>query len=141
MSLAQFVAFHAVAEPTGQGSPAPAFAVMIARSASGVVLVFSRYRQVWELPGGLIDAGETARRAAERELVEESGCVARNTRWLGMVEVNDGRPHVGAVFCCEVDAVPDHFENAETEAIVIWQRHAPPQPLGASDAALLARFG
>ena len=140
MSLAQFVAFHAVAEPTGQCSPAPAFAVMIARSASGVVLVFSRYRQVWELPGGLIDAGETARRAAERELVEESGCVARNTRWLGMVEVNDGRPHIGAVFCCEVDAVPDRFENAETEAIVIWQRDSPPHPLGASDEALLAKF-
>ena len=37
----------------------PTFAVVIARSADGVVLVFNRYRKVWELPGGLIDAGES----------------------------------------------------------------------------------
>ena len=141
MPLAQFVAFHAVAEPTRETLPMPAFAVMIARSADGIVLVFNRYRKVWELPGGFIDSDETPRQAAERELAEEADCQARDTQWLGIVEVSDGKSHLGAVFRCEVDAVPAHFENAETAGIALWGSGPAPQPLGHSDAALLARFG
>jgi 8-oxo-dGTP diphosphatase len=37
------------------------------------LLVFNRFRMAWELPGGMIDPGESAREAAFRELVEESG--------------------------------------------------------------------
>jgi 8-oxo-dGTP diphosphatase len=114
---------------------------MLAHESEGVVLVYSRHRKVWELPGGLVDAGETPRQAAERELVEESGCQARKTRWLGIMEVSDGNPYFGAVFRCEVDAVPAHFENEETGGITIWRRNLAPQPLGQSDAELLARFG
>ena len=39
--------------------------MVIAHSRDGVVLVFNRYRHVWELPGGLIDAGESPREAAQ----------------------------------------------------------------------------
>lgn len=42
-------------------------------SAGKCLLVFNRYRQQWELPGGMIDPGESARDAALRELDEESG--------------------------------------------------------------------
>ena len=143
MGLARFVAFHDTSEH--DCTPTPAFAVMIARSPQGAVLVFSRYRHVWELPGGLIDPGETPRRAAERELEEEAGCTARNTRWLGVVEVEDGRSHFGAVFECETDQVPAGFENAETVGVDFWNRGRPAPRLetrlGHSDAALLARFG
>jgi 8-oxo-dGTP diphosphatase len=38
-----------------------------------LLLVFDRFRQEWELPGGRIDPGETAIQAAVRELHEESG--------------------------------------------------------------------
>jgi 8-oxo-dGTP pyrophosphatase MutT (NUDIX family) len=48
--------------------------------------------------GGFIDAGESPRQAAIRELAEEAGCVARPRRWLGLVEVNDGRRDSAA--CC-----------------------------------------
>ncbi|HEY0902366.1 MAG TPA: (deoxy)nucleoside triphosphate pyrophosphohydrolase [Acidimicrobiales bacterium] len=37
----------------------------------------------WELPGGKVDAGETPAGAAEREIVEELGCVVAVTGWLG----------------------------------------------------------
>ena len=146
MALARFTAFHEAPEHDLPGALRPAFAVMITRSAAGVLLVLSRYRKVWELPGGLIDAGETPRQAAERELQEEAGCTARNTRWVGVVEVNDGRPHFGAVFACETGQVPEVFENAETVGLGFWQRGDSLEslgttPIGHSDAALLARFG
>jgi 8-oxo-dGTP diphosphatase len=146
MALARFAAFHESPEHGIAEALRPAFAVMITRSAGGVLLVHSRFRKVWELPGGLIDPGESPRQAAERELMEESGCIARNTRWLGVVEVNDGRPHFGAVLACETEQVPASFENTETVALGFWRRgdsleFLAKTPIGHSDAAMLARFG
>jgi 8-oxo-dGTP diphosphatase len=140
-ALARFVALHEVAEPDCATVAAPTFAVMLARGANGVVLVFNRYRKVWELPGGLIDPGESARDSAARELAEEAGCVARKLEWLGLVEVSDGLTHYGAVFACEVDEVPASFSSDEIEAIALCRRGSRPRPLGESDAALLNRFG
>jgi 8-oxo-dGTP diphosphatase len=141
LPLARFVAFHEVPEPGSSALAPPRFALMLARTPEGVVLVLSCYRKVWELPGGLIDPGESPRQAAERELREEAGCEARGTSWLGLVEVHDGATHFGAVYQCEVDEVPAVFTNEETAAITRWRRGNAPQPLGHSDAALLERFG
>jgi 8-oxo-dGTP diphosphatase len=146
MALPRFAAFHETPEHGVPEAMRPAFAVMLARTREGVLLVHSRMRGVWELPGGLIDPGETPREAAERELVEESGCIARNTCWLGVVEVNDGRTHFGAVLACDTGQVPASFENTETMALGSWRRGDSLEslatvPIGPSDAALLARFG
>jgi len=141
MPLARFVAFHEVAEQDIGSQPKLSYAVMMANTRKGVLLVLSRHRQVWELPGGLIDAGETPRAAAIRELAEESGCVAQQVRWRGVLEVNDGSPHFGALLYCEVDAVAEDFSNAETVAIGYWRRDAAPAPLGHPDDAALRRFG
>jgi 8-oxo-dGTP diphosphatase len=44
---------------------------------------------VWELPGGKIEAGETAAAAALREVAEETGIVATSATPLGVVEHHD----------------------------------------------------
>lgn len=138
---ARFVAFHDLAE----GQPAPAglrFAIVIARATGGVVLVLNRWRQVWELPGGLIDPGESPRDTALRELSEEAGCQGVAPAWRGVIEVNDGRAHFGAVYECTVAQVPANFQSDETGGIALWQRgRSAPHPLGNSDAAVLNRWG
>ena len=139
--LARFVAFHEIDEPDCATLAVPTFAAMIARSPQGIVLVFNRYRKVWELPGGFIDAGESARGAAVRELAEEAGCAARNTTWLGLVEVADGTSHFGAMFACDVDAPLADFKNDEIGAVCVAHRDSRPRPMGECDAALLNRFG
>jgi 8-oxo-dGTP diphosphatase len=60
-------------------------AVSVVRAADGSVLLAERTpRQIaagfWEFPGGKIDPGETALRAAARELAEEVGIEARRLR-------------------------------------------------------------
>jgi 8-oxo-dGTP diphosphatase len=141
--LARFLELNEVEEAGHETIASPSFAVVLAHAPAGVVLVFNRYRKVWELPGGLIDAGETPRVAAARELAEESGCVAPADalEWLGLVSVEDESTHHGAVFRARVNAVPESFESEETGGVAFWQAGAHPQPLGETDRALLARFG
>jgi 8-oxo-dGTP pyrophosphatase MutT (NUDIX family) len=139
MAAARFVAFHELAEHDPL-LPALSYAVMMPNARKGVLLVLSRFRKVWELPGGSIDAGETPRQAAARELIEESGCTARDVRWLGVVEVEDGGPRFGALLYCEVDAVLEDFTNNETAGIDYWRRDHAPTPLGHPDEAVLRRF-
>jgi 8-oxo-dGTP pyrophosphatase MutT (NUDIX family) len=44
------------------------------RSASGeVLLVNPTYKNPWEIPGGIVEPGESPRQACERELAEELG--------------------------------------------------------------------
>lgn len=132
--------FHQVPEHDFGPLPAPIFAVIVARASRGVVLVLNSVRKVWELPGGFIDAGESPRQAAIRELAEEAGCLARDTGWLGLVEVDDGRRRFGAVLDCAVDQVPVDFASDETLAVAVWNEVHEPRPVGEPDEWLLRKF-
>jgi 8-oxo-dGTP diphosphatase len=138
--LARFVAFHAAPEVDFFRGESLEFAVMLARGPEGFLLVFNKFRRVWELPGGLIDAGERARDAAIRELREEAGCDARDVRWLGVTEVEDGRTHFGAVCRCDVNTI-EFVENEEIGGLAYWRSEFVPPGIGATDEALLTRFG
>jgi 8-oxo-dGTP diphosphatase len=140
MSVARFIEFHRLPERELPAALAPVFAVTLARGPAGVVLVFNRYRKVWELPGGFIDAGESAHDAARRELAEEAECPAGPLEWLGVVEVEDDGRRCGAVFGCDVPTVPAHVRNAEVDGIAAWTPAAAPQPMSPSDRALLDRL-
>ena len=137
---ARFVALHDVPESDRFAGARLEFAVIVARAPEGIVLVFNNFRHVWELPGGLVDAGEHPRDSACRELREEGACEARNVRWLGVTEVSDGITHHGAVYACEADA-HEFSANVEIGGRAWWQAALAPEPLGHTDAALLQIFG
>lgn len=137
MALARFVSLHALPE----GSGTPRFAVVLAITARGIVLVFNRWRRVWELPGGLIDPGESTRDCAAREFREETGGEPGELEWLGLVEVHDGGTHFGAVYRCTARHVPESYECDEVGGLGYWTRESAPSPLGHTDDALLIRCG
>ncbi|MPZ65923.1 MAG: NUDIX domain-containing protein [Pseudonocardiaceae bacterium] len=52
-------------------------ALTVVTFADRVLMGFDRWRRQWELPGGMLEPGETAWQAAVRELEEETGVVTR----------------------------------------------------------------
>ena len=70
----------------------------VARSAAGalflddagrVLIVEPTYKSYWEIPGGMLEAGETPSQACAREIAEELGLTVR----LGRLLVVDWAPH------------------------------------------------
>jgi ADP-ribose pyrophosphatase YjhB (NUDIX family) len=74
-----------------QGYPTPKVDVRAAVFSEGRVLLVKEWADgAWTFPGGWADEPDSPRRAAEREVLEESGYIVRVTR---LVAVKDRRLH------------------------------------------------
>ncbi len=99
-------------------------AVMMALDEKKRILLVRQYRlpagkQLWELPAGRLDPGESALKAAKRELVEETGYRAR--KWSRLVTFYPTPGYVGekmTIFLAENltagEATPMDDERIET---------------------------
>jgi len=88
-----------------------------------VVLVDNVWRQSWELPGGRVDKGETAREAAIRECFEESGQEVHKVGFLAALSLRDkGRETVidGALFMGNINKLAAFHPNEEIAGIKFW---------------------
>ncbi len=66
--------------------------VVMCDEASRLLLMQTRYKSDWELPGGIVEPGESPRIGAEREVLEETGLVVALTK---PVLVDWMPPHLG----------------------------------------------
>lgn len=90
--------------------------------ADGQVLLMRRDHEPhagdWVLPGGLVERGETARTACEREVAEEVGLEVTAEVFVGLYDEpgRDPRGNVSAAYRCVpaegVDAEPRPLEEA-----------------------------
>ncbi|GAA0951645.1 NUDIX hydrolase [Actinocorallia libanotica] len=113
------------------GAPAPLPAsLVVLRSGPFLLLVFDNARGQWELPGGMIDPGETPHQAAVRELREETGQEVDALRLAGHARFRLGperRLEYAAVFTGRVARPEDSFTPcAEIGACLWWDETTPP---------------
>lgn len=116
-------------EPTGAEAPfvvcdSADWALVIATTADDDVVFVRQYRHgiqkvVLEIPGGVLDEGESPEQAAARELQEETGFAAGHVRLLGTMMPN---PAINSAYChvvlaedCRQTGMPqlDPFEKIE----------------------------
>jgi 8-oxo-dGTP diphosphatase len=103
-------------------------ALMAAQYEGKILFVFNRWRDVWELPGGLIEAGEHPADAAKREFAEETGQTAPGARYVGWMKFRlqpDRRLELAALYQCHLEAVRPFEANEETTAIMFWDVNSP----------------
>ncbi|WP_062104488.1 NUDIX domain-containing protein [Bacillus niameyensis] len=98
-------------------------ALVVARYQGKYLLMFNNWRQHWELPGGIIDPGETARECAERELMEETNQTVPALTFKGLMKFRlkpDDRLEYGALYSGELTNLQLFSKNDEAEQIILW---------------------
>jgi 8-oxo-dGTP pyrophosphatase MutT (NUDIX family) len=116
-------------EPTGAESrfivcDTADWALVIPTTSDGRLILIRQYRHgvqevVLEVPGGVLDQGESPEEAARRELREETGYEAGRVRYLGKMlpnpAINNARLHVVVAEDCRWAGAPqlDPFEQIE----------------------------
>ncbi len=120
--------------------PCP-LALVVVKTPRGVLFGLNRWRKEFELPGGMIDDGETARVAAARELAEETGLLREPValHWEGTVLFRltwPNRDERAAVFSVELSEAFEPIVNEELTAFLWWTSGGPSEEVNALDLAI-----
>jgi 8-oxo-dGTP diphosphatase len=112
--------------------------LVVGQHQGRTLLVFNRWRRQWELPGGMIDRGETPKEAALREFVEETGQETPVITYSGLATFRlmpDNRLEYGAVFGAALVGRTPFVPNDEVDEIQWWDGSDIPN-LAALDAEI-----
>lgn len=126
------VGFRLAAETelTGLDGRIPLPASLIVVTLTGwVLMVFDRWRRQWELPGGILEPGESPRQAAVRELAEETGILATDLDFAAVAEFTLRRPtrrEYLAVYRTALQDEPRLIVNEEVSDFQWWDPGSPP---------------
>jgi len=102
-------------------------ALVVAECSGRYLLVHSIDRDCWQLPGGVIEPGETPRECVVRELEEETGQDVDRLTFEGLFKVQmeaDGRVAYGALFAGRIVEVQPFEPTDEIDQILLWDTQA-----------------
>ncbi len=119
-----------------QGPKPLTHALVLARKEGKTLFVFNRFKKIWELPGGLIESGESAGEAALRELMEEANQTLPELGFRGLMHFKlqpEARVEFGALFAGTVIKWRPFSENPETESAKWWDGQETLEPMAGID--------
>ena len=134
------VATVAQLEEAARRTPCPLALVVVEDASTGRVLFgLNSWRNEYELPGGLVEDGESFAEAARRELFEETGIPLKRVDLIGYASfalVAPERDELGAVYYARV--VGRQAEASDELQAFVWRtpRSDTELPLSALDDAI-----
>lgn len=124
-------------------------AFVIVESAKGFMLLYNKYRKVWELTGGIIEPNETPDQCAVRECYEESNQCILKIKFLFLIKMlmkkNVYREHdtieYAAIYHSYVDTIYNFKENDEIKDICwVKKENEIPQDICKTSLAILKKY-
>lgn len=127
------------------------YSMVVARYQGIYLLVFNRFRQRWEVPGGRIEVSqdtsghfvhEDPANCALRELLEESGQAGENLKFEGVMKLWSkltDRIKYGALYSVELNKLLPFQPNEEISKIALWDSVSEIGYIDEIDKALLFR--
>ncbi|AXB42253.1 NUDIX hydrolase [Amycolatopsis albispora] len=115
-------------------------ALVVVAFRGRVLMMLNAFRRHWELPGGMLEAGEGPEAAALRELAEETGILATTAEFAVVAEfalVAPVRREYAAVYRLALEAPPRPVVSDEALAFRWWDPATPvPPEMSPLDAAI-----
>jgi len=107
-----------------------------------VLLVYDLEKKVWELPGGKLEYGETARACIRREVSEETAQDVGYFHFKGVMKYlfPDGSIEYGCLYHSRLDRIVPFAGTREISKITLWNGRDPLAQLAEVDA-FIARMG
>jgi len=99
--------------------------LLIIKYENKFLVVFDKWKNIWELPGGSIEKTETPRECALRELKEETNQEINNLVFKGIMKFqlkpNNGIEY-GTLYYGELNNFIPFNENEEIKNIKLWDK-------------------
>ncbi|WP_033540960.1 NUDIX domain-containing protein [Planococcus sp. CAU13] len=124
----EFLDFIVVSEEEMEGYAGLAGSFAVISCDGGVLMVYNKWREQWELPAGRREGDETAKECAVRELHEETGQSVSDLAFKGLLKlrkISDGSIKYNPVYAGNVEKLQPFLDNDETSEMRLWDRSAP----------------
>jgi 8-oxo-dGTP diphosphatase len=96
--------------------------LIVAKNEIGFLLMYNIWKNKWEIPGGIIEVGETLRKCAEREMLEETNQIAEKIEFKGLMrfKLKSNKIEYGGLFSAYIKNERPFITNEESNKIVFW---------------------
>lgn len=118
----------------------PTHALIVVKKENKFLLVYDKWKEQWELPGGMIEENESTRDCIIRELREETNQQVKDLSFRGIMKFKlqpDYRIEYGALYTGYLEELDAFEETDEIREITLWNKEDEIKDLNKIDKKLL----